>query len=259
MAEEKIRPIGLDFVMAIFFIRGIYWFYKIIDYFEPPWEFGDVVVLLFTIIFSGFYIVPAIGIYYGRRFGYQLALFMLCIEIPLLLIFFFMYPLWIVFGALFLGLLFYSLLKNKSYFQEFDETDRKVILGLVSGVILLLLSYGYWLTLPTPQDYYRMISKEAREKNDWRICNNLRDGIFWVKGWERVGGYRSECIKDFAVARRDVEVCRVISSINVRFNCYVDVAQALNNKSICDLIDEEIVNEGLQFNENRIDECKGLV
>ena len=259
MAESKEIPTGLVFVALIFLIRGIYWAYTFSDYFEPPWEFGDIVVLLFVLVFSGFYIIPAIGILQGRKYGYYLAFFMLCIEMPLSLLFFPVYPVAVLFGGLFLALLFYLLLKNKSHFKEFDKTDRKVLIGLVSGVILLLLSYGYLLTLPTPQDYYRMISREAKEKNDWKICDKLRDGIFWVKGWEHIGGYRSECIKDFAVAKRDVEVCRSISSINVRFNCYVDIAQELNNKSVCDLIDEEIVNYGLQLGVNKIERCKGLV
>ena len=252
-------PASLMAIVLIFLARGIYWAYTFSDYFESPWEFGDIVVLLFILVVSSFYIIPAMGILQGRKYGYYLALFMLSLEIPLSLLLFPIYPLAILFGALILALLFYFLLKNRSYFQEFDKTDKKVIFGLVLGVILFLLSYGYWLTLPTPQEYYKMISKEAREKGDWRICDKLKDGIFWVKGWESLGGYRSECIKDFAVAKRDAGVCRSISSINVRFNCYVDVAQELNNKSICDLIDEEIVNYGLQLGVNKIERCKGLV
>jgi len=226
-------------IVLIFLARGIYWAYTFSDYFESPWEFGDIVVLLFILVVSSFYIIPAMGILQGRKYGYYLALFMLSLEIPLSLLLFPIYPLAILFGALILALLFYFLLKNRSYFQEFDKTDKKVIFGLVLGVILFLLSYGYWLTLPTPQEYYKMISKEAREKGDWRICDKLKDGIFWVKGWERVGGYRSECIKDFAIYKSDPEMCKKVPIKDDRNRCYLYVGIKLKNTSICDNIDND--------------------
>jgi len=119
--EKKVRPIELDFVMVIFFIRGIYWAYTFSEYFEPPWEFGDVVVLLFILVFSGFYIIPAIGIYRGRRYGYYSALFMLCIEIPLLLLLFPIYTIGIILAGLILVLLFYLILQNRSTLKNLTE------------------------------------------------------------------------------------------------------------------------------------------
>ncbi|RLI95575.1 MAG: hypothetical protein DRO92_01700, partial [Candidatus Altiarchaeales archaeon] len=219
--SEKDIPKGLIFVALIFIIRGIYWAYTFSEYFEPPWEFGDVVVLLFILVFSGFYIIPAIGIYRGRRYGYYLALFMLCIEIPLLLLLFSIYTIGIILAGLILALLFYLILQNRSYFKEFDRTDRYVILGMVFSIFVLLLSYGYLLTLPTPEEYYKMISKEAKEKGDWSICDKLRDGVFWVKGWESLAGYRSECIKDFAIYKSDPEMCKNVPIRDDRNRCYL--------------------------------------
>jgi len=127
---------------------------------------------------------------------------------------------------------------NKSY----DRYDLYFFVGIILMVILYFSAWIYVVNfLPTPKEYADMVTKEAIEKGDWRVCEKLRFG-------------QERCKLSVIAGKKDPKLCMLINSNNIRFDCYVDVAQALNNRSICDLIDEEIINEGLRFDEDRVEE-----
>ena len=243
--KTKELPVELAFVVIIFLLIAGQYFFLYLKELEYMPSMRDQAFSLLILLFILFYVISVIGLLTRRVFGYYLALFLVGVE-TLFSIGYLTRPTYALTMISLVALVIYALIKNRHIFREANKRDKQVALGLTLMVVLYIIFTVYAAVQPTPEEYYQMVSKEAREKGDWRVCDRLSWG-------------RERCKASVVVSKKDPRLCNVVKSINVRFDCYVDVAQALNNRSICDLIDEEIVEDGLQFNESRIDECKGLV
>lgn len=219
MGEEKNKPkegelpAGLALVAIILLFEAL-----IFTYHTLPLRIDS--VIFFELVFI--YVLAVVGIYKMKLYGYYISLFI--ISITILISIFFIFQSILVLGFLLSVFQLYLLLKNRKHFKEYDKTDKTVFSVAFLSIILYLGFIWWYNSQPTPQDHYQMVSKEAKEKNDITICDKLQEG------------WRSECIKDFAVAKKDDGFCREINDINIKDNCYLDIASFTGNQTLCDKI-----------------------
>jgi len=222
--KTKELPVELVFVVIIFLIRAGY--YTSVYLSESRLYIGDMQHHAFILIFllvALFYLVSSVGLFLRKKFGYYLAWLLLFVDV----VFsagYLLYPLYALVGIPLLLFMIYALIKNENNIKKAGRVDKWVALGLISAVVLYFAFIVYAAVQPTPEEYYQMVSKEAREKGDWRICDRLS------------GGRKDNCIKDFAVAKKDAELCGEVKNSNTRYNCYIYIASALKNRSVCDMI-----------------------
>jgi len=249
VAKEIKKKKGLSevllFVAFIFLIRGVYWvlfFVRsakpvwkwgvsdillfaeyLLSYVNPPWNFGDVLLTGFVILVFGSYTLAAAGILLRRRFAYYIALFLLLLEVLIGVSFLFVSPVMAAIGLSFAVLLIYLLRAKKDHFEEFDKTDKKVIRVFVGAVLIFLVSYAYALTLPPEEEYAKMVTQEAVEKGDWRVCEKLRYG-------------KSDCIISVAVSKLNADLCEGVLDVNEKNRCYYYIGKKLKDGNICNKI-----------------------
>ncbi len=239
--------LGLFFVAFIFLVRGLYLLYASFEEFAivPGGLFGKLLVVG-GFLLAAFYLLSSVAVLSRKRFGLYLGSTIMFFDIFFSIALISNAPMMIGLNVLFMIFLLYLLRRNERYFRGVEKAD-KLILAVCLMIALAYFGSLYYVgKMPSEEEHYQIISKEAREKGDWKVCEKLSWG-------------RERCKASVIAIKKDPELCKIVQSVNVRFDCYVDVAQALNNKSVCDLMDEEIIKDGLRFNEDRIDECKGLV
>ena len=222
--KTKELPVELAFVVIIFLIRAGY--YTSVYLSESRLYIGDMQHHAFILIFllvALFYLISSVGLFLRKKFGYYLAWLLLFVDV----VFsagYLLYPLYALVGIPLLLFMIYALIKNENNIKKAGRVDKWVALVVVSAIVLYFAFIVYAAVQPTPEEYYQMVSKEAREKGDWRVCDRLS------------GGRKDNCIKDFAVAKKDAELCERIEDNGIQDNCYYYIAEKLKDTSICDKI-----------------------
>jgi hypothetical protein len=223
-SEEWGPSSGLMFVAIIFLIRALYY-----GVWYPKNVLGDAYqgAYIFLWMIALFFFAAAVGLFLKRRFGYYLAWLLLIIEGMLSFVWLFASPLLTLAGIALIILMAYALSKSQNEIKKTDKVDKFVGMGLALLILIYLAVCVYAQTQPTPDEYYKTVSAEARQKNDTKICDKLTSGR-----WEN-------CIRDFAVSNKDARKCAGLAEGNVRDQCYIDIAIPLHNATICGGVDNE--------------------
>ena len=210
-------------VILFLLIAGQYLFLYLKEL-EYMTSMRDQAFSLLILLFILFYIISVIGLLTRRPFGYYLALFLVGIE-TLFSIGYLTRPTYALTMISLVALVIYALIKNRHIFREANKRDKQVALGLTLMVVLYIIFTVYAAVQPTPEEYYQMVSKEAREKGDWRVCDRLDTA------------WKDDCIKNFAIYKRDADLCKNINWSHARDECYIGIAESLHDPKICDNVD----------------------
>jgi len=225
--KTKELPVELAFVVIIFLIRAGY--YTSVYLSESRLYIGDMQHHAFILIFllvALFYLISSVGLFLRKKFGYYLAWLLLFVDV----VFsagYLLYPLYALVGIPLLLFMIYALIKNENNIKKAGRVDKWVALGVISAVVLYFAFIVYAAVQPTPEEYYRMVSKEAREKGDWRVCDKLQ------------GGWKRRCMEEFAVYKKAPSLCEQIPPGNAKDSCFFSLALRLNNFTLCDRIANE--------------------
>lgn len=216
--KDEDTPPTLIIIGTIFLLRGAYVSWQVARFFTPPIDLGGVIVLMSALLVGLLYVVPAVGLFQRREYGYTIGICVLLLECILPIMTFVFQPVATVIGFFVSVAMLASILKNKNQFKKQDKTDmtiKKLLTITMVVSVLTILSYViYTQTQPTPEEYYKIVSAEARQKNDTKICDKVSDS-FW----------RDNCIKDYATENLDVSLCETIKSMNVRDLCRSDIRE----------------------------------
>ncbi len=222
-AKEEIEtqreelPLGLVFVIIIFLLRaGQYFFFAYLKELEYMPSMRDQAFSLLILLFVLFYVISVIGLLTRRLFGYYLALFLVLVE-TLFSIGYLTQPVYALTLISLIALVIYALIKNRHIFREANKRDRQVALGLTLIVVLYIIFAVYAALQPTPEEYYGMVTKEAIEKGDWRICEKIQSG------------HKDDCIRAVAVSLNNEDVCKEIRWDHIRNYCYDDIHEKSKN------------------------------
>lgn len=241
----KELPLGLIFVAIIFLLNGLYLLFLFLGSVGRHW--GDMIsmAIIFSYVLLAFYhIASFVGVLKRRRFALVSGSILLAYNVFSGIILF--VP--VAMPSIVISLIaFYLLMRNSDHFEDFGGIDRKILIGMFLLIPLYFTGWAYVANLPTPEEIYHQVSAEAIEKGDWRVCERLD------LGWE------SECIMNFAVNKKDPELCKNVPINDDRYRCYIAIASALKDRSICDMLDDAIIEEGLKYGDNKTELCKGLV
>ena len=223
---KKNLSISLICIILLFLANALYILYLVYgDFWRYPGEVLHKVSMLVWILLALLHITSVVGILQRRRFALYSSsvLLMLSIAVSVLI------TRLVVFAVV--GLVIYLFLLrllwgNETYFKKFDRLDKWIMIVMFLLVISSIAAFHYSLCcVPDSEEYAELVTNEAVEKGDWRVCEKLSYG-------------KSDCIRSIAINKNSAELCEKVSDANGRNNCYFHIGINLKNASICDKIDD---------------------
>ncbi|MFZ2456185.1 MAG: hypothetical protein WAX07_06895 [Candidatus Altiarchaeia archaeon] len=218
--------LGILFLSIIFLIRSGFNFFVYLglkDLYYGEWKHQAFSALFLLISFL--YLASAVGLLARKLFAYYLSWL---VVLPDILLFseYLIYPAYAILGIPLTLLSIYTLVRTREHLEPWDKTDKKAAV-VICLIILAYIAFNVWaFNQPKPEEYQKIVTQEAIEKNDVKICDKIVVG-------------RDYCIMDFAQNKRDYKICEAISSEYDKESCYLFIANSLNDPEICGLIKNE--------------------
>lgn len=221
-------------VALIFFARAGYQ-YMLYSSFSYGPELVNKTADFFNIIVALFYVAAGVGFLMSRRFGYTLAIYISLIDILFGVIMTFA-GFNMITGIASSIIIFLIAFFSEPKFKPKNKTDTRILLGLAAVFITYLLIHMYAANQPTTEEYVSIITSEAIQKNDIKICDRLDENR------------KKPCLKELAITTSNSSICYIISGGNSRDACFLNFAATTKNHTFCEYIDN-------QYEKNR---CGGI-
>jgi uncharacterized membrane protein len=177
------------------------------------------------------YLVGVVGLLLRRRFGYYLGIFLVLLNALFAFISVSAVPATGAFGLVLALISLAIILTSKKYLKPMTKTDKTILLILIALLPLWFVVNWWGSSQPDVEELQKIVTKEAIEKNDVRICNKLVIG-------------KDYCIMDFARNKKDPKPCELVSSEFNRDICYLDIANSIGDPELCKLIKNDY-NRGM--------------
>jgi hypothetical protein len=177
------------------------------------------------------YFVAITGLLLQRELGYYLGLFMILLNVLFSFITISASALTGTLGLIIAAVSIAILLVSKKYLKPFSEKDATVILILMALIPVWVAANWWGNSQPQPEELQKIVTKEAIEKNDVKICDKLVIG-------------KDFCTMDFARDKRNYSLCESLSSEQDQDLCYLYIANDLKDSTVCKLIKNEY-NRGM--------------
>ena len=210
--EKKNLTVLLICIILLFLANALYILYFVYrDFWSYPGEVLHKVFMMMWVLLVILYFASIFGIMQRRRFALYSSSLLLMLSVivsaPLSGVIVFA-----VVGLLLYLVLLYFLWKNEEYFKRFDRLDKWILIGMVLLVISSVAAFEYSrCCVPDPEEYAELVTQEAIEKGDWRVCEKIQSG------------HRDDCIREVAVSLNNEGICKEISWDHLRSYCYDDV------------------------------------
>lgn len=223
--------LGLVFISLVFFIRAGYYFFVYMGLkglYYGEWAHQSFSALFLLISF--FFLLAGVGSLYRKKYAYYLSWLLVLPDI-LLGGLYTTYTVYALTGIPLTLLIVVLLVMNRNNIKPLDKTDKKTAI-VITLIFLSYVVFTAWaLQQPNAEEYQKIVTAEAIQKNDITICDKLVIG-------------KDYCLMEFAQNKGDHLLCEKISSEFDKDLCYLHIANSIENPEICKLIKDDY-NRGM--------------
>ncbi len=209
--NEDELPAGLTFAVAMLGLRVLQLLYGFITKIGVYDGLQYRVIIFSVLLLALIHSVSIWGLLRKKRFVLYSVPFFVVIDVLVNLITAYLLTMMILVTV---GVfVIFAVSANAKNLNPFNDTDKKILAGLLMVVLLYMAGYYYIAHLPSPEEHAATVTQEAIQKGDWRVCEKISQS-FW----------KDNCISSFANSVGDISLCNEIKSVNVRDNCKQEVS-----------------------------------
>lgn len=217
--------LGILFIILVFLLRTTYYISFYLG--EQPLYKGEILHQTFILLYlipAVLYLVAILGFIYRKAYSHPLSILLIAFDVLFSMGSLIRSPYNII-GVIGLVVMLCSLQVSKSSLRKWDKKDNYVIIA-VAAILLLYILINLWAEQqPTPGEYQSRITNEAISKNDIKICDELESGR------------RFDCIKEFAVNKKDSTLCNLLANSTYHSDsCYLEISDATGDLKLCQKI-----------------------